>query len=160
MPRGSLVRSCRPDSSAPTTIRPSRAFNLLEQMLDLPAPWAVWKASTVFGYTGLKHMEYPEHKIIHRQVPRFRSVSRVFVLGVAAVALLLGFALGIFSTSSTGDGVVGSRALYDEDLVTSLFEDASPAVVEVDVTQGAGIRQRTGVRLRVPDRRQRPHRDE
>ena len=89
-------------------------------------------------------MEYPEHKIMHRQVPRFRSVSRVFVLGVAAVALLLGFALGIFSTSSTGDGVVGSRALYDEDLVTSLFEDASPAVVEVDVTQGAGIRQRTG----------------
>ena len=89
-------------------------------------------------------MEYPEHRIIQRQVPRYRGVSRTFVLGVAAVALLLGFALGLFSTSSTWDGVGGSRALYDEDLVTSLFEDASPAVVEVDVTQGAGILQRTG----------------
>ena len=89
-------------------------------------------------------MEYPEHRIIPRQVPRYRGVSRTFVLGVAAVALLLGFTLGILWTSSTGDGVGGSRALYDEDLVTSLFEDASPAVVEVGVTQGAGILQRTG----------------
>ena len=97
-----------------------------------------------FGYTGLEHMEYPENRIIQRQLPRYRSVSRVFVLGVAAVALLLGFALGIFSASSAGDGVGGSRALYDEDLVTSLFESASPAVVEVNVSQRAGVLQRTG----------------
>ena len=88
-------------------------------------------------------MEYPEDRIIQRQLPRYRSVSRVFVLAVAAIALLLGFALGIFSASSTGNRVGGSP-LYDEDLVTSLFEDSSPAVVELNVTQGAGILERTG----------------
>ena len=89
-------------------------------------------------------MEYPEHRIIQRQVTRYRGASRTLVLGVAAIALLVGFTLGILSTSSIGDGIGGSRALYDEDLVTSLFENASPAVVEVSVTQGAGILQRTG----------------
>ncbi len=89
-------------------------------------------------------MEYPEDRIVQRQVTRHRSVSRALVLGVAAIALLLGFTLGILSTSSIGDGVGGSRALYDEDLVTSLFEDASPAVVEVAVRQGTGGLRRTG----------------
>ena len=89
-------------------------------------------------------MEYPEDRIIQRQVTRHRGASRALVLGVAAIALLLGFTLGILSTSSIGDGVGGSRALYDEDLVTSLFEDASPAVVEVDVRQGTGGLRRTG----------------
>ena len=89
-------------------------------------------------------MEYPEHRIIQRRVTRYRGASKALVLGVAAIALLVGFTLGILSTSSIGDGVGESRGLYDEDLVTSLFEEASPAVVEVNVTQGGGILERTG----------------
>lgn len=72
--------------------------------------------------------------------PRRRGVrvSKSFVLGIVAAAALFGFTLGIIASESLGGAVGGSPALYDEKLVTSLFDKASPAVVEVVVTQRIG----------------------
>ena len=89
-------------------------------------------------------MEYQDHRIIDHRVRRHRGISKTLALGIAAVALLLGFTLGIFATSSSGDGLGGAPALYDESLVTSLFHDASPAIVEIEVTQGSGFFSRSG----------------
>ena len=66
------------------------------------------------------------------------GVSRGFVIGILAPGILLGFSLGILATNSLGSSTSQSGSLYDEDLVTSLFEKASPAVVEINVSQEAG----------------------
>lgn len=89
-------------------------------------------------------MEYQDHRIIHRQVRRYRGVSKTMAVGIAAVALLLGLTIGVLATSASRDAVGGTTTLYDEGLVTSLFANASPAVVEIEVTQGSGISQSTG----------------
>ena len=80
--------------------------------------------------------EGPTEPLIARpELPR-PGVSRSFALGVAAVALLLGFTLGLMATGSFGPR--SSGALYDEDLVTSIVDRVSPAVVEVAVVQRVG----------------------
>ena len=66
---------------------------------------------------------------------RVKGVSRVFVIGILAVGVLLGFTLGLYASGSIG-GERNSSALYDEDLVTSVVEIASPAVVEITVSRG------------------------
>ncbi|MFQ5894142.1 MAG: S1C family serine protease [Nitrospinota bacterium] len=88
-------------------------------------------------------MDFQEDSAIERPSRRSLGVSKPFVIGVAAVAVLLGFALGLMSSSSTGNLAGGSSALYDEELVTALVEEASPAVVELNVVQRRG-------RLRLP----------
>ena len=89
-------------------------------------------------------MEYQDHRIVEHRVRRYRGISKTLALGIAAVALLLGFTLGIFATSSSSDGLGGATALYDESLVTSIFDNASPAIVEIEVTQGSGLFSRSG----------------
>ncbi len=60
------------------------------------------------------------------------GVTRSFALGLSAIAILLGFSFGILVTNS----ITNKRTpLYDERLVTRLFLEASPAVVEITVTR-------------------------
>ncbi len=59
------------------------------------------------------------------------------VIGVLAIGMLLGFVMGWVSFASPLSNGSGGPALYDEALVTSIFEKASPAVVEIG-TSGFG----------------------
>ena len=61
------------------------------------------------------------------------SLSRGFVVGLLALGVLLGFSIGLLVAGSGFTGLAGPPALFDEDLVTELFDRASPAVVELDV---------------------------
>ena len=80
-------------------------------------------------------MEYQEPPILQRPPSRDRGASKTFVIGVLAVGLLLGFTLGIVFSNGRG-GTPAS--LFDEELVASLFESASPAVVEINVARRRG----------------------
>jgi S1-C subfamily serine protease len=53
-----------------------------------------------------------------------------------ALGLLLGFTLGLVAASSVIKAALSPAPLYDEKVVTSLFESASPAVVEISVVRG------------------------
>ena len=64
------------------------------------------------------------------------SLSRGFVVGLLALGVLLGFSIGLLVA---GSGLTGPNILFDQDLVTELFDRASPAVVELDVSTGFGI---------------------
>ena len=72
-----------------------------------------------------------------REKPRTNrpsGVSKTFAFSLAGIAVLLGFTLGLISDSFSDP--VGSRAsLYDEAMITDLFESASPAVVEITVSR-------------------------
>ncbi len=77
-----------------------------------------------------------------------RLVKGRLLFAVAMVALLLTVATG-YMWVSPGGALTLSRAsaataLYDEDTVVSIYDSASPAVVEVKVTlQGTGFRSRS-----------------
>ena len=69
--------------------------------------------------------------------PRPRSrwgVSKTFLIGILAISLLLGFTMGMIYAGPTGSKRT-SGILYDEKLVTALFESASPAVVEISIAR-------------------------
>lgn len=83
-------------------------------------------------------MDYPDNSYYfntdahsaRRRGLRRLGVSRSFALGLAAIAILLGFSFGIM----VSDSLETSRTpLFDEGMVTRLFENASPAVVEITV---------------------------
>ena len=60
------------------------------------------------------------------------GVARSFALVQSSIAILLGFSFGILVSNS----IANKRTpLYDESLVTRLFSEASPAVVEITVTR-------------------------
>ena len=86
-----------------------------------------------------------EDRLIQQPVLRTKGVSIAFVVGILAVGVFLGFTLGLFSSDSLGDTRVKSTILYDEDLVTSLFEKASPAIVEIQVLRRTARLGLTGV---------------
>ena len=69
------------------------------------------------------------------------SLSRGFVVGLLALGVLLGFSIGLLVA---GRGLTGPPILFDQDLVTELYDRASPAVVELDVSMGFGIDSGTG----------------
>ena len=60
--------------------------------------------------------------------------SRGFVVMLLALGVLLGFSVGLLVAESGVGGSIGSSPLFDEDVVTDLFERASPAVVELEVS--------------------------
>ena len=72
---------------------------------------------------------------LSRRGIRGLGVTRSFALGLAAIAVLLGFSFGILVSNSLE---TSRTPLYDEGLVTRLFEEASPAVVEITVTRENG----------------------
>ena len=85
-------------------------------------------------------MGYSTGPVTRQEGPPPRRASGTLLWAVLAVGLLLGFTLGLIWFTSLDGGPAGSSALYDEDTVTSLFESASPAVVEISVTNGARTR--------------------
>ena len=72
-------------------------------------------------------------------------------LSLAAAALALGVVVGLtlgwISFGSSLSAASGPPVLYDERLVTSVFEDASPAVVEITVARNAPGTARSVFRL-------------
>ena len=73
--------------------------------------------------------DYSEDFQARRSTPRKQGVSKTFLFGVISVTLLLGFTLGLLSVNSFNGSPFKSTSLYDEELVTSLFEEVSPAIV-------------------------------
>jgi 2-alkenal reductase len=59
--------------------------------------------------------------------------SKGLVIRVLGIGMLVGFALGWISFLSPWSAVPRPAVLYDQDLVTSIYEDISPAVVEIRV---------------------------
>ena len=90
--------------------------------------------------------DYSEDFQARRSTPRKQGVSKTFVFGVISVTLLLGFTLGLLSVNSFNGSPFMSTSLYDEELVTSLFEKVSPAIVEISIISEAGnfLGQRVG----------------
>ena len=70
--------------------------------------------------------------------PRRAGASGPFVAAMVAIGVLLGFSLALIAVEFLGNTSLTSSQLYDEGLVTSLFERVSPAVVEVNVGRGIG----------------------
>lgn len=65
--------------------------------------------------------------------------SRSYVFSVLALGVLLGFTLGLISFRAPWSSLSKPAVLYDQDLVTSLYEDASPAVVEINLAIRGGL---------------------
>ena len=79
-----------------------------------------------------------ESPYLQRPTHPGRGASKTFVIGILAIGLLLGFTLGlVFSNGRVGLGQ-SSASLFDEELVASLFDNASPAVVEINVARRIG----------------------
>ena len=78
----------------------------------------------------------PQHyyETAERLKPSGTGVSRAFIVALLAIGLLLGYSLGLLVSSSSGGSTSSPTVLYDEKLVTSIFEDASPAIVQITVT--------------------------
>ena len=70
--------------------------------------------------------------------------SQRYVLSIAAIAIALGFVMGVVWSDAIVDVVSPSAPLFDEDLVSSLFERAGPAVVEIQVSRNSGSRRQGG----------------
>ncbi len=64
------------------------------------------------------------------------GVSRTLAFGLLGIGILLGFMLAIVVLNSVGGTGSNLPPLYDEALVTSIVEKASPSVVELTVTGG------------------------
>ena len=65
-----------------------------------------------------------------------RGVTRTFAFAILAAGVLLGFALGLLLSGSLDRGPTSS-GLFDEELVSALFDKGSPGVVEIVVTRRA-----------------------
>lgn len=71
-----------------------------------------------------------------RGAPPQRSYSkRRLVIGVLAIGIVLGFALGFAYMSVVNPQKSGGPSLFDERQVSRIFEEAGPAVVEIDVAR-------------------------
>ena len=68
-----------------------------------------------------------------RTVPSVSAAGLIAIL--LALGVLVGFTLGWLSFQSPWSSVSGPPVLYDERLVTSLVDEASPAVVEISVVR-------------------------
>ncbi len=76
-------------------------------------------------------MEQARQEPAPQAVTRRSGLTRGFAVGLLALGALIGFSVGLFAA---GGGFAGSDALFDEEMVTDLYERASPAVVELEVT--------------------------
>jgi 2-alkenal reductase len=80
-------------------------------------------------------MDYREQLSPVRPERPTRSPTRTTVLGLLVIGLSAGFVLGLLFAAPLGWNDQAERALYDEDVVTSIFERASPAVVEITIAR-------------------------
>ena len=78
--------------------------------------------------------EYREHHGDEEEFPEEKPNSRLkFAAGILAIGVVLGFALGFLFTSVAGSPSNRGAPLFDEGQVLRIFEEAGPAVVEIDV---------------------------
>ena len=73
-----------------------------------------------------------------RAAPRGKGVSTSLVIGTVVLGVLLGFMAGLIYSTSVGSTQGESSVLYDEELVASLVERVSPAVVDITVIRRPG----------------------
>ncbi len=66
--------------------------------------------------------------------------TRTILWPILAMGLAAGFALGLIFASPLGWSGNGGASLYDAELVTELFKQAAPAVVEINVSRDRGGR--------------------
>jgi 2-alkenal reductase len=88
----------------------------------------------------MEHSDRPYYRdeLPQRELPRrSRGASRAFVFAIAAIAVLFGFSFGLLASDTLGSDA--DMPLYDEELVTTVFEKASPAVVEITVSRQNSI---------------------
>ena len=78
--------------------------------------------------------EFREESTKSRPAPARRDSSTGFVIAVLVLGLMMGFVAGWLTFRSPW-AVASSTPLYDEALVTSLFDSAGRAVVEVNVAR-------------------------
>ncbi len=77
--------------------------------------------------------------------PRKPSSRARLVVGILAVGIVVGFALGFLYTSVVSPRTSGIPPLFDEDQVSRVFDRTGPAVVEIDVARTFGNRTIPGV---------------
>ena len=77
--------------------------------------------------------------------PRKPSSRARLVVGILAVGIVVGFALGFLYTSVVSPRTGGIPPLFDEDQVSRVFDRTGPAVVEIDVARTFGNRTIPGV---------------
>ena len=87
-------------------------------------------------------MEYREYQNPGQPETPTRSPTRTTVWGLLIIGVSAGFALGLFFASSIGWDNGTKTALFDERMVTAIYDRASPAVVEINI-----VRSLRGVRL-------------
>lgn len=77
--------------------------------------------------------------------PKKPSSMTRLVVGILAVGIAVGFALGFLYTSVASPRTGGIVPLFDEDQVSRIFDRTGPAVVEIDVARTFGNRTIPGV---------------
>ncbi len=77
------------------------------------------------GYGGV-----PEEPPPTRPAP-----ARLKVIGILALGVAVGFALGLIYMSVIGPRAGAGESLFDEERVSRIFNEAGPAVVEIDVAR-------------------------
>ena len=83
-------------------------------------------------------MSYSQEPTTDIPVRPRTGFSQRYVLVIAALGLVFGFALGVVWSEAILGVVSPSSSLFDEDLVSSVFDRAGPAVVEIQVSRRSG----------------------
>ena len=88
-------------------------------------------------------MEYRDYQTAAQTTRKNRSISKIALIAVLSIGLSFGFLIGLMFASPLGLFNGSDTILYDEALVTALFDEASPAVVEIKISRSLG-------RIRIP----------
>lgn len=88
-------------------------------------------------------MEYRDYQTATQTTRNKRSISKNSLIAMLVIGLSLGFVVGLVFASPLGWFKGSGTVLYDESLVTALFDEASPAVVEIKISRSLG-------RIRIP----------
>ncbi|MDP6455473.1 MAG: trypsin-like peptidase domain-containing protein [SAR202 cluster bacterium] len=83
-------------------------------------------------------MEYRDYRAAAEASNRKNPISKNALIGILTIGLALGFAVGLVFASPLGWSKDSANVLYDESKVTSLFDEASPAVVEINISRNFG----------------------
>ena len=82
-------------------------------------------------------MEATDNLLGDERSSKKKGVTRTFAVAILAAGVLLGIGLGMLISGSL-DRAPTSSGLFDEDLVSALFDKGSPGVVELVVTRPTG----------------------
>ncbi|MCH8309161.1 MAG: trypsin-like peptidase domain-containing protein [Chloroflexi bacterium] len=89
-------------------------------------------------------MEYRDYQTAARTTQKPRSISKNTLIGIVVIALSLGFAVGLVFASPLGWSKESGNGVYDQTLVTEIFDKASPAVVEINISRSVRGRRIPG----------------